>query len=217
MRAFIVSAGLAVLTGLATVPASATLVTNGGFGSVTGSLTGWETNGFLIGAVGTTPAFSPGNPQAFMRGVNSSGVPFTLQQAIATTPGQTYTVSLRLTNQLLSSTATMGQNLFQARFGSAVPFLSFDDVSAFGSTLFSFNLQGGSDTSTFITFTAFSESNRSLWLIDDVTITPFNPGGGGGPGDGVNPGVPEPSSWAMLIAGFGLVGAASRRRRAAIA
>jgi hypothetical protein len=26
-------------------------------------------------------------------------------------------------------------------------------------------------------------------------------------------GVPEPSSWAMLIAGFGLVGAASRRRR----
>jgi hypothetical protein len=27
------------------------------------------------------------------------------------------------------------------------------------------------------------------------------------------PGVPEPASWAMLIAGFGLVGAASRRRR----
>lgn len=30
---------------------------------------------------------------------------------------------------------------------------------------------------------------------------------------GVTPGVPEPASWAMLIAGFGLVGAASRRRR----
>lgn len=28
------------------------------------------------------------------------------------------------------------------------------------------------------------------------------------------PGVPEPSTWAMMIAGFGLVGAASRRRRA---
>ncbi len=36
-------------------------------------------------------------------------------------------------------------------------------------------------------------------------------------GNPVNPGVPEPSSWAMLIAGFGLVGAASRRRRTAIA
>ena len=29
--------------------------------------------------------------------------------------------------------------------------------------------------------------------------------------------VPEPSSWAMLIAGFGLVGAAARRRRVAVA
>jgi hypothetical protein len=31
-------------------------------------------------------------------------------------------------------------------------------------------------------------------------------------GTGVG-GVPEPSNWAMLIAGFGLVGAVSRRRR----
>jgi hypothetical protein len=30
-------------------------------------------------------------------------------------------------------------------------------------------------------------------------------------------GVPEPASWAMLIAGFGLVGAAMRRRALAIA
>jgi hypothetical protein len=29
--------------------------------------------------------------------------------------------------------------------------------------------------------------------------------------------IPEPASWAMLIAGFGLVGAASRRRRAVVA
>ncbi|WP_310473993.1 PEPxxWA-CTERM sorting domain-containing protein [Sandarakinorhabdus sp.] len=36
----------------------------------------------------------------------------------------------------------------------------------------------------------------------------------GGPGVG---GVPEPASWAMLIAGFGLTGATLRRRRAAAA
>jgi hypothetical protein len=38
----------------------------------------------------------------------------------------------------------------------------------------------------------------------------------GVPGDSIRiitAGVPEPASWAMLIAGFGLVGAASRRRR----
>lgn len=34
---------------------------------------------------------------------------------------------------------------------------------------------------------------------------------------GPAPGVPEPASWAMLIAGFGLVGARLRRRRAALA
>ena len=31
------------------------------------------------------------------------------------------------------------------------------------------------------------------------------------------PGVPEPSTWAMLITGFGLVGAASRKRRIIVA
>lgn len=33
----------------------------------------------------------------------------------------------------------------------------------------------------------------------------------------VDPGVPEPASWALLIAGFGLTGAAMRRRRAVAA
>ena len=36
------------------------------------------------------------------------------------------------------------------------------------------------------------------------------PGGGGGGGPGA---IPEPASWAMLIAGFGLTGAMARRRR----
>ena len=41
---------------------------------------------------------------------------------------------------------------------------------------------------------------------DQVTFGSANPGGG----------VPEPASWAMLIAGFGLVGAAARRRRSTV-
>ena len=43
-------------------------------------------------------------------------------------------------------------------------------------------------------------------MIIRVTATPF-----------VDPqGIPEPSSWAMLIAGFGLVGAAQRKRKAIV-
>lgn len=38
-----------------------------------------------------------------------------------------------------------------------------------------------------------------------------NPGGGGGPA------IPEPSTWALMIGGFGLAGAALRRRRATVA
>lgn len=38
-------------------------------------------------------------------------------------------------------------------------------------------------------------------------------GGGGSP----NPGVPEPATWAMLLAGFGGIGVAMRRRKAAVA
>lgn len=34
---------------------------------------------------------------------------------------------------------------------------------------------------------------------------------------GIGPGVPEPAGWALLIAGFGLTGAAMRRRRSVVA
>lgn len=53
-----------------------------------------------------------------------------------------------------------------------------------------------------------------------VNVNPgFGPGiiigGGQTPGTpGVTPGVPEPGTWAMMIAGFGMVGAAMRNRNA---
>jgi hypothetical protein len=34
---------------------------------------------------------------------------------------------------------------------------------------------------------------------------------------GAGPGVPEPASWALMIGGFGLAGAALRRRRSLVA
>ena len=54
--------------------------------------------------------------------------------------------------------------------------------------------------------------NARVWT-DGVIGT----GGGGGGGGGGNPGViPEPATWAMMIAGFGLVGGVMRRRRDAL-
>lgn len=68
----------------------------------------------------------------------------------------------------------------------------------------------------------------SLAIIDPVLRLPAGfggdprhftinlaPGIGNGPPPPPPPGVPEPASWALLIAGFGLVGASARRRRVA--
>lgn len=45
--------------------------------------------------------------------------------------------------------------------------------------------------------------------FDNIVITADDVGGG-------VPGIPEPASWAMLIAGFGMIGALARRRRASL-
>jgi len=49
-------------------------------------------------------------------------------------------------------------------------------------------------------------------VFDDITFGSAIPGPDTGPGNGV----PEPATWAMMIAGFGMAGAALRRRRALV-
>ena len=52
---------------------------------------------------------------------------------------------------------------------------------------------------------SYSKQGQSDWFsFDNVVLTVTSPGG-----------VPEPATWAMLITGFGLVGAVVRRRRLA--
>lgn len=58
------------------------------------------------------------------------------------------------------------------------------------------------DTTGFTSVEIYLSSTGDAWGIDDVSY---------------NNAVPEPASWALMIAGFGLVGAAMRRRSAALA
>ena len=51
------------------------------------------------------------------------------------------------------------------------------------------------------------QGNTLFFGIDQVTFTPA----------AVNAAVPEPTTWAMMIAGFGLVGGAMRRRKTSVA
>lgn len=57
-----------------------------------------------------------------------------------------------------------------------------------------------SSAGTFIDFYFYTPP--SFWLLDNVSVSAV---------------IPEPATWALLIAGFGLVGAAARRRRPATA
>jgi hypothetical protein len=61
-------------------------------------------------------------------------------------------------------------------------------------TTYYFNATGTSFTLTGLV------SNDGYWVGDNFTFA-----------------VPEPANWAMLIAGFGLVGVVARRRRIAVA
>ena len=70
-------------------------------------------------------------------------------------------------------------------------------------TLLSYNFTATS-TSHLLSFDESSQSAASP-IIDNIVIST------------VSGAVPEPSSWAMLLAGFGMVGFAARRRRAVAA
>ena len=61
------------------------------------------------------------------------------------------------------------------------------------------------------TGTRFSMNAGGLATMTDVGATRY------GAGSFIAAQVPEPANWALMIAGFGMLGAASRRRRAAFA
>ena len=104
-------------------------------------------------------------------------------------------------------TAPAGASCLATRFFPVVPGGSSDAI------LFSFigqNDQGPS--SSFFRFEQGIFNRYGTFNADEAnaTLTISDP-------NAVTGGVPEPQAWAMFIAGFGLTGAAVRRRRVAIA
>jgi hypothetical protein len=90
-----------------------------------------------------------------------------------------------------------------------------DGVTQGGTGGGSFTLRFASDDLTQITFNNFVDRYQSITGAGNVTSAigrPAEGGGGGGAG-----GVPEPATWALMIGGFGGVGALMRRRRMAVA
>ena len=98
---------------------------------------------------------------------------------------------------------------------------TFWTLDAAGNVMDSFDITALAPISTPGGFNAFAF--RGVAYDDGTKIYGMRFGGNyillTGTADGVPPtgGIPEPATWAMLIAGFGLVGMAARRRRQAFA
>lgn len=176
---------------LAAVPASAVnIVSNPGF--ETGDFTGW-TASTVSGTLVTSGAPLSGLYDARLR--TTDNVTRTLSQVLPTVYGA-YRLSyfMRNTGTLAGQDASI----------DALTVTSGGTVTVFGNRP-AFVYQQFSQTflatgPTTISFTYLHPSPGSFQL-DDVSVTS----------------VPEPTTWAMLVAGFALVGFSARRRKSAVA
>ena len=137
------------------------LVANGNF--ATGSFTDWTLGGNDSNA-SSPQIFIDTNGEGgstYAAGLGSMGSDGTLSQSIATTAGQTYTLSFWLQNE------ASGDNDFTAMWDGQ-PVLALTNASAFGYTEYTFTVTALGSTSTL----GFSAANGpSQWNLDNISLT----------------------------------------------
>jgi opacity protein-like surface antigen len=187
-----------LLAAVLSAPASAAeLVTNGGFEQ---DFLGWTFTPEVNTNVNPSAAHSGANSTVFLTYPGETGL---LSQTLSTVAGQDYTVS------------------FWIAFATSDPASSAMDVYWDGAKVASFqdnatidyvhiyHVLTASSAATDLTFLGFSD--LGIIVLDDVSVT--GPSGGRTDSGGDRGGVPEPSAWALMILGFGGVGAALRGAR----
>jgi hypothetical protein len=170
---------------------AANLVTNGSF--ETGDFTGWEQFGDT-GFTFVTSEVSSGGPTdgdfhaAFgPTDPNGGGI----LQTIATVAGASYTLTFDLAN--IGNPPNAWGLVWDGDFIDIV-----FDLEPFDYQSLSYSLVASSG-STELAFAFYNEP--SYFLLDNISLTADSGA------------IPEPASWALMIAGFGLVGSTLRRRR----
>lgn len=217
---------LALVAAAATPAAAAVnLVVNGGFetpvtnpGSFIqvnggGSFTGWDVLSPGTNVIIINQSYQEGglvfNPHSGIASIDLTGAGNTgpttgISQILATTSGK-YTLSFWVGNA--SPTGGNGSNYTQPSTvnlsinGGAIQSFTNSTDTPFGINWKPFSVDFVANGATTIAFTNGTTGDNMLGL-DDVSAVSA---------------VPEPASWAMLIAGFALTGAAMRRRKGALA
>ena len=197
-RTLIAVATMALALAAGATARAGELIVNGGFDADTPNF-GVAPLGWTLTSASSASFFYVG-PPAFFSPINSPNTANfgafgssddVLSQAIATTAGQTYTFSFDL--------AHIGNSVndFSASF-DGVTLLNLADNPSFNYMHFSYTVTA-TGSSAAVSFAGLEK--EELYELDNVSVT------------GV--GVPEPATWALMIGGFGLTGAALRRRRVA--
>lgn len=190
-----VIAGATALALIASHAGATQYVVNGGF--ETGDTTGWTEAGNWSDPYNhiNSGSYGPVYDGAYDFGdgaYNYDGVGG-LSQVLATTAGQDYEISLWWA---VTESNTDGNQLYQVLWNNDVVG-QIVDAPATGFTHLTFDVVGaGNDT---LTFQGYSTAGYNF--TDDVSVT------------NIQGGVPEPATWSLMISGFGLAGAALRRRR----
>ncbi|MBC7521155.1 MAG: choice-of-anchor C family protein [Sandarakinorhabdus sp.] len=200
--------------GLIASSAGAATIVNGSFelgtdpgsgfsteGAGSTAITGWTVGGFGVDYIGGYWQAADGVRSVDLSALSAGSI----SQSIATVIGQTYTVGFDLSG---NPDGGIGNKIAVSTISGSLPIISVYNVGAA-------NSRSNMDWQHFTySFTAFSA--LSSLTFASAEYSPFGPAidnisidGGGGIGSDV----PEPASWAMMIAGFGLVGLSARRRR----
>lgn len=150
---------------------------------------GWTFNGFAVSSV--IGGVGPFSGNLFASNV-CVGVPCTLSQTVATTAGGIYTIDFHFNPGLFVTSS--GGSLTVFWDGSQIgPDIG---IGPLGYANHAYRVTA-TTASTLLEFRGVQIPAASG--LDDVSVTAY---------------VPEPASWALMVAGFGLVGAVLRRRSA---
>jgi len=204
-----------LLLGLAAVaaPASANLLINGDFeasSSPTITPPGWTNIGHQEGVIAYSAFGTPAYDGQYYYDIGGFGSPLPalgagIQQTVGTVAGEWYSLTFGYSGENASAGII---TVLDVMIGAV---LTQYTIVADGSGVFrkpftttSFNYLA-TGPSTTIAFTVSSSTNlgNNDPLIDRVIF------------EGAEAVIPEPATWAMLIAGFGMIGAVARRRRTA--
>jgi hypothetical protein len=212
MRIFMMAA---TMLGALAAPAHANLLTNGSFEAfqITGapwfarsfsSTPGWTQYGDGVDLIHNNYTQGPAVLVDASDGVqfldmNQAGAIGGLFQVVGATAGTTYNLSLDATAWATNARGgTIGYQLYDPTSNAVLAGGSFTDPT--GGTWVRRTLSAAA-TSNQIGVRVFAIASTQAGMgLDNVVL---------------NAAVPEPASWALMISGFGLTGAAARRRQTA--